>query len=71
MLASPLQVGREIYWEGSGVDEVAKEKKTGIIRVTINPKFFRPDEVVRVSLTFADKLQLFGSLIKTQQGFRS
>lgn len=39
------EIGKEIYWEGSGVDEVAKEKDTDIVRVTINPKYYRPAEV--------------------------
>ncbi|XP_053650165.2 GDP-mannose 4,6 dehydratase isoform X1 [Cherax quadricarinatus] len=39
------EIGKEIYWEGSGVDEVAKEKGTDIVRVTINPKYYRPAEV--------------------------
>lgn len=46
-MSSP-QIGREIYWEGSGVDEVAKEKGSNAIRVTINPKYYRPAEVVSV-----------------------
>lgn len=33
-------------WEGSGVDEVGKDKATGIVRVKVNPKFYRPTEVV-------------------------
>uniref|UniRef100_A0AC34RHU0 GDP-mannose 4,6-dehydratase n=1 Tax=Panagrolaimus sp. JU765 TaxID=591449 RepID=A0AC34RHU0_9BILA len=32
-------------WEGEGVDEVGKEKDTGIIRVRVNPKHYRPTEV--------------------------
>ncbi|EFA01082.1 GDP-mannose 4,6 dehydratase [Tribolium castaneum] len=38
-------VGKEILWEGSGVDEVGKEKDTGVVRVRINPRYFRPTEV--------------------------
>ncbi|MDE6707999.1 MAG: GDP-mannose 4,6-dehydratase [Oscillospiraceae bacterium] len=34
-----------IIWEGSGVDEVGKDKETGNIIVKINQKFFRPAEV--------------------------
>ena len=33
-------------WEGEGLDEVGKEEATGIVRVRINEKFFRPSEVV-------------------------
>ncbi|XP_046667113.1 GDP-mannose 4,6 dehydratase [Homalodisca vitripennis] len=38
-------VDRKIIWEGSGVEEVGKEADTGIVRVRINPKYFRPTEV--------------------------
>lgn len=47
VFSSP-KIGREIYWEGTGVDEVAKEKETGIVRVKINPKYYRPAEVVSI-----------------------
>lgn len=40
------EVGREIVWEGSGENEVGKEKDTGIVRIKIDPKFYRPTEVV-------------------------
>ena len=33
-------------WEGSGVDEIGKNKATGEVLVRINPKFYRPTEVV-------------------------
>ncbi|XP_064087162.1 GDP-mannose 4,6 dehydratase-like isoform X2 [Macrobrachium nipponense] len=39
------EIGREIYWEGSGVDEVGKEKGSDIVRVKVNPKYYRPAEV--------------------------
>lgn len=38
-------VGKEIVWEGQGINEVGKEKDTGIIRVKVNEKYFRPTEV--------------------------
>ncbi|XP_059164922.1 GDP-mannose 4,6 dehydratase-like isoform X1 [Physella acuta] len=38
-------VGITIEWEGSGVNEVGKDKATGNILVKINPKFYRPTEV--------------------------
>ncbi|XP_045107539.1 GDP-mannose 4,6 dehydratase-like [Portunus trituberculatus] len=43
------EIGKEIYWEGSGLDEVGKERDTGIVRVSINPKFYRPAEVDKPS----------------------
>jgi len=38
-------IGMELEWEGSGDSEIAKEKKTGIVRLRVNPKFYRPTEV--------------------------
>ena len=38
-------VNKEIHWEGKGLDEVAREKDSGIIRLKVNAKFFRPTEV--------------------------
>ncbi len=37
--------GIEVEFEGSGVDEVGKDKATGKVVVKVNPKFFRPAEV--------------------------
>lgn len=44
--ASFQYIGTEIIWEGCGLEEVGKEKSTGIIRVKVNPEYFRPTEVV-------------------------
>jgi len=38
-------IGKQIVWEGNGDTEVGKEKGTDIIRVKVNPKFYRPTEV--------------------------
>lgn len=38
-------IGREIVWQGEGIDEVGIEKDTSIVRVRVNPKYFRPTEV--------------------------
>lgn len=35
----------ELEWNGSGIDEVGKDKSTGNVVVRINPKFYRPAEV--------------------------
>lgn len=37
--------GIEIIWEGSGLEEKGKDKKTGKILIEIDPKYFRPTEV--------------------------
>lgn len=36
--------GMPLTWEGEGVDEVGKDEN-GVVRVKVNPKFFRPAEV--------------------------
>ncbi|KAJ6220261.1 hypothetical protein RDWZM_006073 [Blomia tropicalis] len=38
-------IGKEIVWEGTGIDEVGIEKSTNTLRVRVNPKYFRPTEV--------------------------
>jgi GDPmannose 4,6-dehydratase len=38
-------IGKEIEWRGSGVNEVGVEKGSDVVRVRINPKYFRPTEV--------------------------
>ena len=38
-------VGRPLAWRGNGVDEVGYEKKTGVERVRVDPRYFRPTEV--------------------------
>lgn len=42
--AAPF-AGYDIVWEGEGVGEVGKDRKTGKTIVEIDPKFFRPSEV--------------------------
>jgi GDPmannose 4,6-dehydratase len=37
--------GIEIEWEGTGINEIGKDAKTGKILVKVNPAFFRPAEV--------------------------
>ena len=39
------KIGVDIEWDGSGIHEVGKDKKTGIVRVKIDEKYFRPCEV--------------------------
>jgi GDPmannose 4,6-dehydratase len=38
-------VGIDIVWEGEGVNEVGKDKATGVVRVEISPSYYRPTEV--------------------------
>ncbi len=39
------EVGIELEWKGSGVDEIGFDKNTGKVLVEIDPKYFRPTEV--------------------------
>lgn len=38
-------IGFELEWEGKGVNEIGRDRKTGRLLVKVNPKFFRPTEV--------------------------
>lgn len=38
-------VGRQIVWSGSGVDEIGVDKRSGHVRVRVDPVYFRPTEV--------------------------
>lgn len=40
-----LEVGIELEWQGSGVDEKGMDRKTGKVLVEVDPKYFRPAEV--------------------------
>ena len=37
--------GMNIVWQGEGLDEVGIDSNTGLVRVIIDPKYFRPAEV--------------------------
>lgn len=39
------EVGRTILWQGAGADEIGVEEGSGIVRVRVDPKYFRPTEV--------------------------
>jgi len=43
--ASFKHVGVDIEFSGEGVDEIGTDKATGLVRVKVNPKYFRPAEV--------------------------
>lgn len=32
-------------WEGEEASEIGKESETGVVRVRVNPKYYRPTEV--------------------------
>jgi GDPmannose 4,6-dehydratase len=37
--------GYDMAWEGSGVDEIGRDRKTGSVIVAVNPKYYRPLDV--------------------------
>lgn len=39
------EVGRNIVWQGEGVDEVGRDAESGEILIRIDPRYFRPTEV--------------------------
>ena len=39
------RIGTKIQWRGKGVDEVGSDRKSGAVRVRIDPRYFRPTEV--------------------------
>ncbi len=41
-------VGFEIEWKGKGIEEKGYDKKTGKMLVSINPKWYRPTDVVNL-----------------------
>lgn len=41
-------VGRTIKWEGEGINEIGQDVQTGQVLVRVNPKYFRPTEVVSI-----------------------
>jgi len=43
--AACAYIGISLVWEGSGDTEIAKDKETGVVRIRVNPKFYRPTEV--------------------------
>lgn len=66
------EIGKEIVWEGEGTNEVGKEKDSGIVRIKIDPKYFRPAEVdfllgdstkARTTLNWEPKIK-FEQLVK-------
>ena len=40
--------GIKLNWEGSGIDEVARNNATGDIMIKVNPDFYRPVDVVNL-----------------------
>jgi len=54
------QVGIDIAWQGSGIDEIGLNKATGEALVKIDPQYFRPSEVDYVLGDATKAFTLFG-----------
>jgi GDPmannose 4,6-dehydratase len=39
------RVGREIEWQGKGIEEVGRDAKSGDVLVSVHPEYFRPTDV--------------------------
>jgi GDPmannose 4,6-dehydratase len=39
------QIGRDVVWQGNGVDEKGLDRATGEVLVEVDPRYFRPTEV--------------------------
>ena len=39
------EIGVTLEWSGEGVEEVGRDHSTGVVRVRVEPRFFRPAEV--------------------------
>jgi GDPmannose 4,6-dehydratase len=50
----------DILWEGEGIHEVGRDKKTGILRIRVNEKFFRPAEVEKLLGDSSDAKNILG-----------
>ena len=55
----------EIEWEGEGLKEVGKNKKTGEVLVSVNPQYFRPTEVELLIGDYSKAKDSFGWEPKT------
>lgn len=45
-------INRTIKWEGEGSNETGRDAQTGQLLVRVNPKYFRPTEVVNFRYIF-------------------
>ena len=53
-------IGIEIEWTGTGVAEVGRERRTGTVRVIVDPGYFRPLEVEKLRANPHRANQLLG-----------
>jgi GDPmannose 4,6-dehydratase len=49
-----------LKWEGTGVDEVARNAATGEVMIRVNPEFYRPVDVVNIQGDASKVRQVLG-----------
>lgn len=59
------KIGIEIVWNGSGTNEIGKDKVTGEILVQVDPQFYRPTDVVTTIGDTSKATQVLGWSAKT------
>ena len=52
-LATMMAVSFFFSWEGEGQSERGVEKGTGKVRVEVDPKYYRPTEVVSIAVSLS------------------
>jgi len=58
-------VGIEIVWSGAGASEIGRDRRTGAVRVVVDPTYFRPLEVERLQANPRRAEQILGWRAKT------
>jgi GDPmannose 4,6-dehydratase len=54
------EVGIDILWQGEGINEKGRDKKSGKVLIEVDPKYFRPAEVQQLIGDPAKAKQLLG-----------
>jgi GDPmannose 4,6-dehydratase len=58
--AAFAEVDFELEWEGRGDAEVGRERRSGAVRVAVDPKYFRPAEVDALQADATKARELLG-----------
>ena len=58
--AAFAEAGFELEWEGRGDSEVGRERRSGAVRVAVDPKYFRPAEVDALQADATKARELLG-----------
>ena len=58
--AAFAETGVELEWEGRGDGEVGRERRSGAVRVTVDPRYYRPAEVDELQADATKARELLG-----------